>query len=188
MKIINDSQYQTKDIRRILIYALKMWWKNSEKEVGFSNKKGLRLLKVNVYNRKNGPCTASYNGFNLDLNLWNRDLKEEINKKRFAWVIRHEIHHLNGLHHKDMIGNYWNNWPKEFTREDWILKFPINEKVIAPKPQVNLQESRYQKAMEYMLRWEKRAKSALKHFKKYQYQVKRYEVIFANKRKESNEK
>lgn len=184
MKIRNNSQYLTRDLRRIITFALKCWWYRVDQERNSFQRTALQSLRVDVYNRKNGPCTAVLNGYSLNLNLWYKDLTTDQSKKELAWVIRHEIEHLNGKNHKDMRKSYWAHWPKEYTREDWIFNFPLRLKEVKPKPIVDVQELRFNKATVYFQKWQKRVKFALSRMKKYQKQVKRYEVIFATKRKQ----
>jgi hypothetical protein len=185
MKIRNYSQYNTSDLRKILNYALSHWWYRFDKKDSMTGKKLSRFLVVEIYNRKNGPCTASYNGYSLNLNLWNRDLNDLNNKRKFAWILRHEIEHLNGKHHKDMIGNYWNNFPGgEYIREKWVDDFQIKLKEVKVKPVIDLQETRYSAALSYVEKWKHKVKVATNRLRKYQLKARRYELVLANKRKD----
>lgn len=184
--MINKSQYRTRDLKKILTFALKCWWKRVEQERSLFNKTALQTLRVEVYNRKNGPCTASINGYNLSLNLWHQDLSEEENKKKLAWIIRHEIHHLNGMEHKSMRGSYYLHWPKEFIREDWILGFPLRLKEVRERVKIDIKELRYQKVVHLLEQWKKKARRAMRRVRLYQVKARRYEKVFAAAKRKEN--
>lgn len=178
MKIRNNTSWETEDLRKAITASLRDHWKNW--------KLGEKHLVVEVFADKSGCSRARINGYWMKLQIWWRDLDTLHGKRKLAWVMRHEIEHLNGRHHSDMKGGYYHKWPTQdtaegYARESWIdeytfrIKQPKVKQPKAEKPQIDLKVLRYQHALAMRKASATKLKRATTVYKKWNSKVVYYE-------------
>ncbi|GAI43134.1 unnamed protein product, partial [marine sediment metagenome] len=166
MKVINTTEYQTKDLKKIFIECCKTKldsWKNLRVEVNYSKSRWITgeapygRRKVEIFLPRN-PIDKEY----IEAKWTIPRPYAYLNFKRvLAWVFIHELHHVLDRHHRGMIGNYYNHWrfyANNPEKMNWIDDLPLRKKEIKIKPKEDLQLKRY----EHVLAMLKDKKSKLK--------------------------
>ena len=191
MKVINSTEYQTRDLKKIFIECCKTKldsWKNLRVEVSYSKSRWITgkapygRRKVEIFLPKN-PIDKEY----IEAKWTIPRPYAYLNFKRvLAWVFIHELHHVLNRHHREMIGNYYNHWrfyAANPEKMNWVDDLPLRKKEIKAKPKVDLQLKRY----EHILAMLKDKKSKLKRLqnqiKKWNQKRKYYESILVASRK-----
>jgi len=167
MKVINSTEYQTKDLKKIFIECCKTKldsWKDLKIEVSYSKSRWITgkapygRKKVEIFMPRN-PIDREY----IEAKWPEPRPYAYLNFKRvLAWVLIHELHHILDRHHREMIGNYYNKWKSGYLsdpeRMSWVDDLPLRKKEIKTKPKEDLQLKRY----EHILAMLKDKKSKLK--------------------------
>lgn len=137
MKIINKTQYDTKDLKKVFTETLK---RNEKFEGKLYQKKRLVVIVKSNRGHKYVTGRAPYNGYCINLFL----PKENLPLEELAAVFDHEVYHLRGYHH-NAIGRFL----KPTYKEDfaWANCYPIKYQQKKKKDKTNLKEQRYQKVL-----------------------------------------
>ena len=175
MKIKNESKWDTKDLMRVI----KLVCKNVGtcprfiKVVQARNSGGTAFRLSNNIELRVPKTTLKCYG--LDVNgvaeLIDSNFREEPQPfavKSFAQILTHELHHLQGLNHDDMV-NYWNI---DVGYTDGMVVNPMKEK---PKVPRDLVADRRQHVIEMIADKESRVKRLQNQLKKLYKRKKYYE-------------
>ena len=191
MKIINKTNWQTLDLKRILTKAL-----NEDDKIE-GKCKNSKYLEVEIVDCPKSPkwviehykkCgmgfpqgrraytgNAFLNGYNMKMRL----PENEIDKRKLVKLFRHELTHIRGYKHNKMI--YWlsdndiGNWM------DSDINYPIRQKENKTKPKVDLQTKRYEHVMRILKAKKSQLKRLQNQIKKWSHKRKYYEgVLVAN--------
>jgi hypothetical protein len=92
--------------------------------------------------------------------------------KRVAHTIFHELQHLKGIHHEDMIEDYDVSWVDE--------KYPLRLKEEKPKPKINLKQVRYKHAQRMVKEKEQAVRRNKNLQRKWERRVRYYERLGLN--------
>lgn len=181
MKVKNETEWLTRDLKRVLCEALR---RNSKIEGPLKKwqKKGL-IVEI-VYSRKGYYSgNAQYNGCWMKLRI----PKDKIKKSDFVSLFIHELDHTRGFHHNQIAGGRYLRTESYPWVED-NTKFPIRKKEIIPKEKPDLQIKRYKHVLEIIKQKERIIKRLSNSLKKWRKKRKYYEkvLIAAGKIKESS--
>ena len=189
MKIINNTDYVTNDLKKIFTQC--------EKTNGIVCDnwimKNLTIKIVHTKQARGCSGRAAINGYSMTIRIPNYEyyfLKaddtkmvyavegkmitklEYLKRKRrnltedVAWIFCHELQHIRGLLHKDIQDTYDLEWTKDYT---------IGIKIKKDKPKVNLQIKRYDNVMKHVKEAESKIKRWQKILKKWNTKKKYYE-------------
>lgn len=153
MKIINNTDYETKDIKKLCLECFKHWGKQQK-----------YYHVVIDYLKSNGRING-WGGYGRSYirMLLHRENQSPIN---FVRIFVHEIMHNNGVHHEDMI--YFPD------NGEWAKDYPLRKKAIKPKIKIDLKEVRKQKAIIKVKEMQTKLKRTQTLLKKWQKKVKYY--------------
>jgi len=136
MKIINSTEYQTRDLKKIFIECCKIKldsWKNLRVEVSYTKSRWI-------------TGKAHYGGRKVEIFLPINPIDKEYIEIRWtiprpyaylnfkqvlAWVFMHELHHVLNRHHREMIGNYYSHWrfyAANPEKMNWVDDLPLRKK------------------------------------------------------------
>ncbi len=190
MKINNETQYKTNDLRKLFTEVIR---RNEKLEgaLGRHTKKYLsidvryskaksRLRKIddlkpaskeNVHHVKESRSyhgTGQLNGYKITLSV-PRDCN--LDKPKLAYILDHELMHIRGYLHKNM--KPYNKWDTH--NYQWAETFVINMKEEKPKPKVNLVDKRYKHVLDMIKKKEKQIKVLKRSLDKWNKKRKYYE-------------
>jgi hypothetical protein len=184
MRIKNTSEYDNKDLKNF-IYEV-------GKQIGL--KEILGQLEVEVKNRKKSaydgkvsdwPSGAAYIGKCFDIKTGKHGyfmtlrLPPNVNKRRLAFVVSHELLHCAGFRHRQIDRMRLNDWKEaEGERFAYADNLPLNPKkynLNPPKPKRDLKKERYEKALKMVKYYQIKLKRTTTLLKKWQRKVKYYE-------------
>lgn len=193
MKVINSTEYQTKDLKKIFIECCKIKldsWKYLKVEVTYSKSRWItgnvpyyRGEKVEIFLPRNPidkefietrwPDSRSYAYLNF--------------KRVLAWVFIHELYHTLGRDHREMIGNYYNKWKSGYLSDpekmSWVDDLPLRKKEIKIKPKEDLQLKRYECTLAMLKDKKSKLKRLQNQIRKWNQKRKYYERILVANRK-----
>ena len=177
MKIVNKTAWETKCLKKIFSRCMV--------EINKTDRKVITKVYVNHHKGQHWVGGhAHYGGSTLTMLLPNPERGTTARKVADTFI--HEVGHcLNIRHNKnnDTIEHYY----KEFMDKEFVdEKYPMLVKVVKPKAKVDIQELRYERAKNNLEKALTRFGRARTILKKWQGKVKRYELVFANKRKEQD--
>jgi len=185
MKIINRTKWDTLDLKKILTKALheeeKIEGRLSNKgyleveiiSAGKWNKKFIEYFKSKNRDipevRKAYSGYAYINGDYMKLRLPDTNIDTD----KLAKLFIHELKHIRGFRHKDMISyiEYNTNWAKDYI---------INLKAKIKKPKEDLQIKRYKHVLEMYTKKVNQLKRLKNQIKKWESKKKYYEKVLAN--------
>lgn len=149
MKLTNKSKWDTRDLRKIvlkciriegcrkdLIVKMSTLRKDTEGYVRGEAQFNGRLIRIRLKAPSEIRYRPAYHHVAYMGELLLRSLKTEL-----AQVILHEIQHIRGNEHRDMI----ESWD---LKVDWVLEFELRPKKETSKPERNLREERYQNVLQ----------------------------------------
>ena len=180
MKVKNETEWLTRDLKRVLCEALR---RNSKIEGPLKKwqKKGL-TIEIFYSRKEYYSGNAQYNGCWMKLRI----PKDKIKKSDFVSLFVHELNHIRGFHHNQIAGGRYLRVENHPWAED-DTKFPIRRKEIKLKEKPDLQIERYKHVLKMIQQKEKiikRLNNSLNKWKEKQ----KYEkvLIAAGKIKESS--
>ena len=184
MKIKNQTQWQTKQLRKIFMACLN---KVREGEQGIFNPQELGrmadlqiLIKWHKTNWVGG--FAYYNSRTMCIKMPRKDSLYSgfPLQRRIASTFIHELGHCLGMRHNhySTFEQYYDEWINEtFTPEAYPLEYHPEKQEHEVK--INLREFRYQKALKLQDRAARKLENARKGLKKWTNKVKYYEKVLA---------
>jgi len=163
VKIINKTNWQTSDLKKIFIECCKTKldsWKNLKVEVTYSKSRwihGEANYGGGLYDRggriwiflPRNPIDKEY----IDTRYHLTELKPYAYldfKRMLAWVFIHELFHTLGKHHSEMKGNYyykWRSYVHDPEKMSWADSLFLREKEVKTKLKIDLQTERYEHAL-----------------------------------------
>ena len=196
MRIKNETDWDTADLRRIFALVLTRWNKIDDRKVPSK-----RLRNVTVVNAKwvQYPTGHAYlNSGTIRLRLPRR-IDEHVMKRssygskydhlirgtemkdfvrRVAFLFEHELAHAAGYDHNRM--GPLNHWVTATTsRYDYVDGLEIRKKEVKVRPKADVQVVRYQAATAALQRWESKLKRAQTGIRTYRAKVRYYEKALA---------
>ena len=180
MRIKNETDWDTADLRRIFALVLTRWNKIDDRKVPSKRLKHINV--VNVRRSWRGPNGCAYvNSGSMWIRLPQaREDHRPLKVRELAFLFEHELAHCAGYHH-DRMGplNHWALVSKS-ERYAYVDGFTIRPKAPPkPKPKPDRQIERYKASVEALARWRTKLKRAQTGMKKYQAKVRRYEKALA---------
>lgn len=191
MKVINSTEYQTRDLKKIFIECCKIKldsWKNLRVEVSYTKSRWItgnvpyyRGEKVEIFLPRN-PLDKEY----IEARWPDPRPYAYLNFKRvLAWVLIHELYHTLGRDHREMMGNYYNKWKSGYLsnpeKMNWVDDLPLRKKGIKVKPKVDLQLKRYERILVMLKDKKSKLKRLQNQIKKWSQKRKYYErILIAN--------
>lgn len=196
MKVINSTEYQTKDLNKIFIECCKTKldsWKNLRVEVSYvksrwiTGKAPYGGRKVEIFLPRN-PIDKEY----IEVRWHIPRPYAYLNFKRvLAWVFIHELHHVLDRHHREMIGSYFNKWSGYLSNSEkmsWVDNLPLRKKEIKIKPKEDLRLKRYEHVIKMIEQKEKILKRLRNQIKKWNTKKRYYEKVLTAAIKIKNER
>ena len=187
MKLINKTKYDITPLQPVIARALRMYWNDYDE---YKSK-----LQIEIRDdEKRVSGRAAINGLWMMLNIRKWDFSKQEDKRKFAWVIAHEIIHLNGIKSHKLFNPYYQEWHQEgsgaredYPREAWVDKYVIDLQLLKPiiKPLVDLTLQRHKLALNRFAKAETRLKRAKTLYKKWKQKVAYYEKKAAMKGEKS---
>lgn len=164
MKVINHTDYETKDLKAIFVRACKEEGTDTDREVTI------------VYGKKWISGVATLSGTYVKMRLPKN--RNKFSRKSLAQVFIHEIGHNLGLLHSDMVNH-------RQIPVDWVYEYPLRKAQLKEKPVRNLKQERYDHAKKTLETKEKIAKRLTNQIKKWKKKIKYYErtLVYANPKK-----
>ena len=193
MKIINKTDWETEDLKKILTRALNeddkiegKYRYRSQLKVEIVYSKGPRRWVVEYYKkhdldlpeRKWYSGYAYYNGNLMRL----RVPKKEISKVLLSKIFIHEMGHIRGFRHSGM--GRWLDIETSWIDDD---KYQIKKKEIREKPKEDLRLKRYKHVIEMINQKEKLLKRLRNQIKKWNAKKRYYEKVLIATAKIKNE-
>ena len=189
MKIINSTEYQTRDLKKIFIECCKIKldsWKYLKVEVSYSKSRWITgrapfgRREVKIFLPRN-PIDKEY----IETKWSEPRPYAYLNFKRvLAWVFIHELYHTLGRHHKEMAKSYYNHWrfyAHDPEKMSWVDDLPLNKKEIKIKPKEDLQLKRYEHILAMLKDKKSKLKKLQNQIRKWNQKRKYYErVLVAN--------
>lgn len=176
MKIKNESNWQTRDLKRVFTAILNRWNKIDPKKVPTK-----RLTDIVIVNsRRDLPGFFSGHAWLRSGSMRLRLPKSYLTAKEVAYLFEHELAHCAGYRHAEM-GPLAHRRPMLASdRYDFVLDYPLRQKgTKEPKPKADIQIVRYQRALANLTRATTRLKRAQTIAKKHQATVRYYEKKLA---------
>jgi hypothetical protein len=188
VRITNETNWRTADLRRVFSAVLARWNAREEARYQVPSK---RLRRITLVNARWRGCSgrAFYDSGTMRLRL----PKEAVSVRSVAWLFEHELAHCAGYAHdahhgrKAMMG-YINFGPKG--SDAWERHYGFvggltiqKAQPKAPKPKPDRQAIGYQRTIEGIARWQAKAKRAATALKKLNQRKRYYEKVLAAKRK-----
>ena len=185
MKVINQSAWETKDLKRLCLAVVK--------KMGSHKDHIIRIMHTHKKYVKHSPeCyedaysgRANVGGIRITMfvpmpktKVWvtgsdGRCVQQEqhfsFNSKKFAQVLEHEIGHNFGMRHKEMRNDWWN------LPVDYALNLAVLPKAPKPKVNVDIKKVRFEKAKAKVKDLQTKLKRTQTLLKKWQRKVKHYE-------------
>jgi len=171
MKIINKTQWATRDLRRVFAAVLVRWNKIDDRKVS-----SRRLNNVEIVNtRWRGPSGCAYVGSGTMTIRLPKPEHGPLDVFKVGFLFEHELAHCAGYGHKRM--GPLNHWTIAHSgRYDYLDGMTIERaEPKAPKPKPDRKIVNYQRAVAALKRWESKRKRAENAAKKYRAKVRRYE-------------
>lgn len=202
MKVINETNWQTSDLKKIFIGCCKTKldsWKNLKVEVTYSRSRwihGKARYGGGLYGRgkveiflPRKPINKEY----IDARWTEPRPYAYLNFKRvLAWVFIHELCHVVGRRHREMANSYYYEWrfyAHNPGRMSWVDSLLLREKEIKVKPKVDLQLKRYDHVLATLKDKKSKLKRLQNQIKKWDQKRKYYEsVLVANGKIKEEEK
>ena len=182
MKVINKTNWDTNDLKRVLTKALddddkvegKYKYRNYLK-ITISYSKGYPSWIISHYKRKGKelPAREVYSGsaWVKGTGMTLRVPREKFNVERFARIFIHEMSHIRGIRSHRAIGTV-----KDEDLE-WTKKYSVTQKEARVKPKVDLQLKRYNHVIEMIKQKGKILKRLRNQIKKWNTKKRYYEKI-----------
>lgn len=197
MKIINKTNWDTLDLKKVLTRALDeddkvegKYGYRSYLEVTISYSKGYPSWVVKRYQERNKelPVRERYSG-----NAWVggtrmvlRVPRGKIDTRLLSRVFKHELDHCRGFKHNQMGGRYLDT--KDLGRDNWALSYPIRQKEARVEPKPDLQVRRYEHVLEMLKAKKSQLKRLQNQIKKWNQKRKYYESVLVASGKIKEEK
>ena len=187
MKVINSTEYQTKDLKKIFIECCKIKldsWKYLKIEVSYTKSRWITGSvpyyggnKVEIFLPRN-PIDKEY----IEAKWTEPRPYAYLNFRRvLAWVFIHELFHTLGRHHRGMIGNYYNKWKSGYLSDpekmSWVNDLPLRKKEIKTKPKEDLQLKRYERILAMLKDKKSKLKRLQNQIKKWTQKKRYYEHV-----------
>ncbi len=193
MKVINKTNWDNSDLKKILVKALneddkvegKYKYRNCL-EITISYSKGYPSWVVKHYQKQNKelPIRKRYSG-----NAWVggtrmtlRVPREEFNVEHFVEVFIHEMSHVRGIRSHRAIGTV-----KDEDLE-WTKNYSVRQKEVRVKPKVDLQLKRYNHVIEIIKQKEKIMKRLRNQIKKWNAKKRYYQRVLTSAGKIKSER
>jgi len=186
MKIINKTNWDTLDLKKVLTKALDeddkvegRYEYRSYLEVTISYSKGYPSWVIRHYQKENReiPIRERYsgsawvNGTRMTL----RVPREKFDVKRFARIFIHEMSHIRGIRSHRVIGVVKDEDLK------WTKDYSVRQEETKVKPKTDLQVRRYEHVLEMLKAKKSQLKRLQNQIKKWNQKRKYYEsVLIAN--------
>lgn len=184
MKIKNQTQWQTKQLRKIFMVCLN---KIRKDEQGIFNPQELsRMADLQILIKWHKTTWvggfAYYNSRTMCIKMPRREslYSDFPLQRRTASTFIHELGHCLGMRHNNhnTFEQYYDEWVNEtFTSGAYPLGYYLEKQELEVK--INLRESRYQKALKFQDRAVRKLENARKGLKKWTNKVKYYERALA---------
>ena len=184
MKVINKTEWQTRDLKRILVATLN---RNSRVEGQLTSWEKKNLQVEIVYGRRNYYSgNAYYNGSYMRLRIPRTKLKvtqrkptvkveritAPVAKSTLVELFIHELEHIRGYHHKSM--SKWRTRRYDWVEDDRL--YPMREKSPEkPKPKADVQLRRYANVLRKVVEKERALSRLQKLLKKWRQKQRYYE-------------
>ncbi len=169
LKIVNETDYQTADLRRFLAVGFR------EEGVDFKESWGRYVVE---FYRPRG-CVAGqalYHSTWMRLALYNSDGElAPAQVVRLAQVFVHELAHNRGLRHKEMTYSSEIDVP-------WAAGLRVRRKVVKPKPVRDVQAERQTHAEKMLAEHDAKLKREQKLVKKWRQKVRYYGRVFEQRK------
>ena len=191
MKVINSTEYQTRDLKKVFIECCKTKldsWKNLKVEVSYSKSRWITgkapygRRKVEIFLPRN-PIDKEY----IEAKWTIPRPYAYLNFKRvLAWVFIHELHHVLDIRHRGMIGNYYSHWrfyAANPEKMNWADDLPLRKKEIKAKLKVDLRLKRYEHVLAILKEKKSKLKRLQNQIKKWNQKRKYYESILVASRR-----
>lgn len=170
MKIQNTTQWNTTDLRRLILAGMKQFLQSDD----------WRYKQMLVIIRKKRLGSIGGRAF-LSGSLMKLYLPNEFEPIRLAWVIGHELNHIVGLKHTEMKGSFFANHQssEELLASDlmqWALPYlNIGKREVVIKEKKDIQITRYEKTKKVLKDKITKLKRLQKQIQKYSNRVRYYE-------------
>lgn len=182
MKVINKTNWDNSDLKKILVKALneddkvegKYKYRNCL-EITISYSKGYPSWVVKHYQKQNKelPIREIYSGIawvnGTEMGL--RVPREKFNVERFVRIFIHEMSHIRGIRSHRAIGTV-----KDEDLE-WTKNYSVRQKEVRVKPKVDLQLKRYNHVIEIIKQKEKIMKRLRNQIKKWNVKKRYYQRV-----------
>lgn len=175
MKIKNESKWETKDLIRVIKVVCKNvgTYPKSMHIVQARNYGGTAFRLFDRIELRVPKTTLKCYGLNANgvADLIDSNFREELQPfavKSFAQILTHELHHLQGLGHEDMM-NYWQ------IDVSYVDGMTVNPKKEKPKVLRDLKTERREHVVEMIADKESRVKRLQNQLKKLYKRKKYYE-------------
>jgi len=182
MKVINKTNWDNSDLKKILVKALNEDDKVEGKykyrnylEITISYSKGWPSWVIKHYQKQNKelPIREIYSGIawvnGTGMRL--RVPKEKFNVERFVRIFIHEMSHIRGVRSHKLIGTV-----KDEDLE-WTKDYSVRQKEVKVKPKVDLQLKRYEHVIKMIEQKEKILKRLRNQIKRWNAKKRYYEKV-----------
>lgn len=172
LKVINKTDWDTQDLRKLILAGMK--------EVLEKDDWRYKSMEVRV---KKSKCGCVHGSAYYNSNRMRLSLPKEFEPIRLAWVIAHELFHINGHTHKDMRGHFFQvHQTTETLMSESCMEWAwpllnIRKKEPRVKPKMDLQLFRYFSLKNRLEDKQKRIKRLGNQIKKLMPKIRRYEKI-----------
>lgn len=173
MRILNKTDWNTSDLRRVFALVLKRWNQIDDRKVNTKRLKNITVVNSRWRTYISGHAYLNSGTMRLRLP------KEAIDVKQLAFLFEHELAHCAGYEHARM--GPLNSWKLVGSgRYDYVAGILVRKKEPkAAKPRPDVQIVRYQSALKTLARWQTKAKRASTGIKTYRAKVRYYEKALA---------
>jgi len=184
-KVVNKTQWDSKTLRSFLRECIKQDNK-VERTPGLYLTKHSIKIQVGNTNSSNSYSGRAWVGgitwsnkpditlkipsvyvFNYFNEINKREDPIELDMKRLARLMIHELQHTRGFRHKQMADSYDLNWV-----DKWM---PIKQEIKVPKATISVKEKRYKHSKEKLIEVRQRIKRLQTSEKKWKRKVRYYE-------------
>jgi hypothetical protein len=178
MKIENETQCQTRDIKKLLLQCCR---------VAKTGRDIRRRLTVYVVDNDKNISRANYSGTWAKINIGHYWKEKRITdpitwKREVAWVAVHEFLHSRGISHRKMTFRYpyYNDWGllrKDPEQMAWVDNYQLRLKEVKPIIEKDTQMISYQRVLAKVEEYKSKVKRVNNKLRDYLKKQRRYERV-----------
>lgn len=155
IKIKNDTEYETRNLRKIISRCIKTDGPRAE-------------TKMDIHIRPSKKYLSGYAYLNSNFVCMRIPSTGEIDTVRFTQIFIHELQHCRGEVHREMVKS-------KTIDAGWAKAFPIQKRPVKIKPVADLKSKRYETAKSRVSKYEIKMKRMATLLKKWKRKVTYYE-------------